>query len=93
MPKNSERQQNRVVGTRPRSSTIPAVFRRRPMCRRVLHFTMKLESRNVNEDLELIGAPVFYNLQGVIPFYHNTKERKSIPMKEQKLRQSSSLTR
>ena len=42
----------------------PAVFRRRPMCRRVLHFTMLLVNANVNEDLEIIGAQIFYNLQG-----------------------------
>ena len=55
---------NRVVGTRPDSSRVPAVFRRRPMCRRVLHFTMKLVNNNLNEDFELVGAQVFYNLQG-----------------------------
>ncbi len=55
---------SRVVGTRPLSETVPAVFRRRPMCRRVLHFTMKLRNNNINEDLELIGAQVFYNHQG-----------------------------
>ncbi len=55
---------NRVVGTRPDSSRVPAVFRRRPMCRRVLHFTMKLINSNLNEDFELVGAQVFYNLQG-----------------------------
>ena len=55
---------NRIVGTRPDSSRVPAVFRRRPMCRRVLHFTMKLINSNLNEDFELVGAQVFYNLQG-----------------------------
>ena len=55
---------NRVVGTRPDSNRVPAVFRRRPMCRRVLHFTMKLVNSNLNEDFELVGAQVFYNLQG-----------------------------
>ena len=55
---------NRVVGTRPDSSRVPAVFRRRPMCRRILHFTMKLVNSNLNEDFELVGAQVFYNLQG-----------------------------
>ncbi len=54
----------RVVGTRPLSDKVPAVFRRRPMCRRVLHFTMKLRNNNINEDLELIGAQVFWNQQG-----------------------------
>ena len=55
---------NRIVGTRPESNRVPAVFRRRPMCRRVLHFTMKLVNSNLNEDFELVGAQVFYNLQG-----------------------------
>ena len=55
---------SRIVGTRPLSETVPAVFRRRPMCRRVLHFTMRLRNNNVNEDLELIGAQVFWNMQG-----------------------------
>ena len=55
---------SRIVGTRPQSGMVPAVFRRRPMCRRVLHFTMKLRNNNINEDLELIGAQVFYNHQG-----------------------------
>ena len=55
---------SRVVGTRPLSDTVPAVFRRRPMCRRVLHFTMRLRNNNINEDLELIGAQVFWNMQG-----------------------------
>ena len=55
---------SRVVGTRPLSDTVPAVFRRRPMCRRVLHFTMKLRNNNINEDLELISAQVFWNMQG-----------------------------
>ena len=34
------------------------------MCRRILHFTMKLINSNLNEDFELVGAQVFYNLQG-----------------------------
>ena len=56
--------ENRPSGTRPQSEQTPAVFRRRPMCRRVLHFTMKLENSNLNEDLELISAQVFFNQQG-----------------------------
>jgi hypothetical protein len=52
------------VGTRPDSTRVPSVFRRRPMCRRVLHFTMKLINSNLNEDFELVGAQVFYNVQG-----------------------------
>ena len=55
----ADRGDSRVQNTR-----IPAVFRRRPMCRRVLHFTMKLFNSNLNEDFELVGAQVFYNLQG-----------------------------
>ena len=52
------------VGTRLQNTRVPAVFRRRPMCRRVLHFSMKLMNENKNEDFELIGAQVFYNQQG-----------------------------
>ena len=54
----------RVVGTRPDSTRVPAVFRRRPMCRRVLHFTMKLVNANLDEDFELVGAQIYYNIQG-----------------------------
>ena len=61
---STEYDDERVVGTRPDSTRVPAVFRRRPMCRRVLHFTMKLVNANLNEDFELVGAQVFYNLQG-----------------------------
>ena len=53
-----------VPGTRPDSTRVPSVFRRRPMCRRVLHFTMKLINSNLNEDFELVGAQVFFNVQG-----------------------------
>ena len=53
-----------AVGSKLQSTRVPAVFRRRPMCRRVLHFTMKLINSNLNEDFELVGAQVFYNLQG-----------------------------
>ena len=60
----AEYDDERVVGTRPDSTRVPAVFRRRPMCRRVLHFTMKLKNENLNEDFELVGTQVFYNLQG-----------------------------
>ena len=61
---DAEYEANRVVGTRPDSSRVPAVFRRRPMYRRVLHFTMKLVNENLTEDFELVGAQVFYNVQG-----------------------------
>jgi hypothetical protein len=60
----AEYDDERVVGTRPDSTRVPAVFRRRPMCRRVLHFTMKLKNENLNEDFELVGAQVYYNIQG-----------------------------
>ena len=41
-----------------------AVFRRRPMCRRVKHFTMKLENKVIDEDLSIVSAQIFYNYQG-----------------------------
>lgn len=41
-----------------------AVFRRRPMCRRVRHFTMQLENNIVGQDLSIVSAQVFYNYQG-----------------------------
>ena len=40
------------------------VFRRRPMCRRVMHYAMRLENNNVGEDLSVVTAQVFYNFQG-----------------------------
>lgn len=40
------------------------VFRRRPMCRRVRHYTMRLENNSIGEDLSIVSAEVFYNLQG-----------------------------
>lgn len=40
------------------------VFRRKPMCRRVLHYAMRLENSNVGEDLSVVTAQVFYNFQG-----------------------------
>lgn len=57
-------EEHKVPGTRPVSDSIPAVFRRRPMCRRVLHFSMELENENLNEDMELISAQVIWNEQG-----------------------------
>ena len=60
----AEYEDERVVGTRPESTRVPAVFRRRPMCRRVLHFTMMLVNKNLNEDFELVGAQIYYNIQG-----------------------------
>lgn len=40
------------------------VFRRKPMCRRVRHFTMKLENNNTGEDLSVVSAQIFYTFQG-----------------------------
>jgi hypothetical protein len=40
------------------------VFRRRPMCRRVRHYTMRLENNEVGEDLSVVSAQVFFNYQG-----------------------------
>lgn len=40
------------------------VFRRRPMCRRVRHFTMRLENRETGQDLSVVSAQIFYNYQG-----------------------------
>lgn len=41
-----------------------AAFRRRPMCRRVRHFTMTLDSNGAGEDLAIVSAQIFYNYQG-----------------------------
>ena len=41
-----------------------AAFRRRPLCRRVRHFTMRLDNNGVGEDLDIVSAQVFYNYQG-----------------------------
>ena len=41
-----------------------AAFRRRPLCRRVRHFTMRLDNNGVGEDLAIVSAQVFYNYQG-----------------------------
>lgn len=40
------------------------VFRRRPMCRRVKHYTMRLTNNGLGEDLSVVTAQVFYNFQG-----------------------------
>lgn len=40
------------------------VFRRRPMCRRVRHYTMRLENNAIGEDLSVVSAQIFYNFQG-----------------------------
>lgn len=41
-----------------------AVFRRRPMCRRVKHFTMQLDNNVAGQDLSIVSAQIFYNYQG-----------------------------
>ena len=41
-----------------------AVFRRKPMCRRVRHFTMQLENNILGEDLSVVSAQIFYTYQG-----------------------------
>lgn len=41
-----------------------AVFRRRPMCRRVKHFTMQLDNNIAGQDLSIVSAQIFYNYQG-----------------------------
>lgn len=40
------------------------VFRRRPLCRRVRHFTMRLENDEPGQDLSVVSAQIFYNFQG-----------------------------
>ena len=45
---------------------IPAVFKRRPMCRRTYHFAFALQNGNKDEDLALISAQVLFNKQGKI---------------------------
>lgn len=40
------------------------VFRRRPMCRRVRHFAMRLENDTAGQDLSVVSAQIFYNYQG-----------------------------
>lgn len=40
------------------------VFRRKPMCRRVRHFAMKLENNKLGEDLSVVSAQIFYTFQG-----------------------------
>lgn len=63
VPENTY-QQNRTPGTRPQSDTIMAVFRRRPMCRRISHFSFTLCNRNANEDMSLGSVRICYSKQG-----------------------------
>lgn len=41
-----------------------ASFRRRPMCRRIQHFSMLLENNEAGQDLNIVSAQIFYNYQG-----------------------------
>lgn len=41
-----------------------AVFRRRPMCRHVRHFTMRLENRTADCDLAILSAEIQYRFLG-----------------------------
>ena len=40
------------------------VFRRKPFCLRIKHFTMRLENQAEGEDLSVVSAQIFYNYQG-----------------------------
>lgn len=41
-----------------------SVFRRRPACRRIRHFTMRLENNVAGQDLSIVSAQIFFNYQG-----------------------------
>lgn len=41
-----------------------AAYRRRPMCRRIKHFTMQLDNNIAGQDLSIVSAQIFYNYQG-----------------------------
>ncbi|MCR5663556.1 MAG: DUF4397 domain-containing protein [Oscillospiraceae bacterium] len=45
-------------------AAMTAIFRRRPMCRRVRRFAMRLENRVAGEDLSVVSAQIFYQEQG-----------------------------
>jgi len=57
-------QQNKIPGTRPQTNARMAVFRRRPMCRRITHFSFLLRNQHVGEDMSIVSARIFYNQQG-----------------------------
>lgn len=40
------------------------VARRRPMCRHVRHFAMRLQNNNIDEDLSVVSAQLLYTTQG-----------------------------
>jgi hypothetical protein len=50
----------RFLGT----SNFAMVFRRRPMCRHVKHFSMRLTNNEPDQDLSVISAELYYNYQG-----------------------------
>lgn len=41
-----------------------AVYRRRPMCRRIRHFAMCLENNELGQDLSIVSAQVFFRYGG-----------------------------
>lgn len=41
-----------------------ASFRRRPMCRRIKHFSMQLDNNVIGQDMNIVSAQIFYNYQG-----------------------------
>ena len=47
-----------------RGTGFGVVFRRRPMCRRVKHFTMQLDNDTAGQDMSIVSAQIFYNYQG-----------------------------
>lgn len=55
---------DREPGTRPKSSRLPAVFRRRPMARNVLFFSFQIRNANLNEDLALNSAQIIFSKNG-----------------------------
>ena len=54
----------KIPGTRPVNTTQMAVFRRRPMCRRIMHFAVRLSDSNENEDMSVVGIRVYYEKLG-----------------------------
>ena len=45
-------------------SNFAMVFRRRPMCRHVRHFSMRLTNNEAGHDLSIVSAEIYYNFQG-----------------------------
>ena len=44
----------------------PCVFRRKPLCRRVLHFAISLENNTAGEDLSISSAEVYFEILGKV---------------------------